>query len=115
MSLQELERNQADAEEIEENSRTALPKDMIGDLTGLTLRSRGTVQHDVFEWTDHQESFSDGSYTLAVASFEKWGRSNPPSLPFAVVVRLEDLSRTVLVYSEVQNMVSVEAEAKASS
>jgi hypothetical protein len=116
MSLQELERNnQEDAEEIEENSRTALPKDMIGDLTGLTLRSRGTVQHDVFEWTDHQESFSDGSYTLAVASFEKWGRSNPPSLPFAVVVRLEDLSRTVLVYSEVQNMVRVEAEAKASS
>jgi hypothetical protein len=107
-------------EEVEQNkdqlasnpqkpSKIPVPKDMTGDLTGVMLRSRGTVQHDVFEWSDHLESFSAGSYTLAVAAFERWQRNTPPPLPFAVVVRLEDTTRTVEVYAEVRNVVEAEA------
>lgn len=76
---------------------------------GIKRRSRGTVQHGAFEWTQHDSSFSDHHYTLAVASYEKWGRpeGKAPSLPYAVVVRLEDLSRMVEVYGRVTTMIPI--------
>jgi hypothetical protein len=97
--------------ETERHSKVTVPKDITGKLTGFNLRSRGTVQHDVFEWTEHRESFSDCAYTLAVATSEKWGRSAPPPVPFAVVVRLEDTTRTAEVYAEVRNIL-VETETR---
>lgn len=81
-------------------------------IIGVQQRSRGTIQHDVYEWTQHQEAFSEGHYTLAVATFEKWNRTNPPPVPYAVVVRIEDLSRSVEIYSEIRAAVEVEAEAE---
>jgi hypothetical protein len=100
------------ANDRQKRGKIPVPKDMSGDLTGLILRSRGTVQHDVFEWTDHLANFSTGSYTLAVAAFEKWQRSKPSALPLAVVVRLEDTTRTVQVYTEVRKMVEAQAAAR---
>jgi hypothetical protein len=69
---------------------------------GVNRRSRGTVQHDVAEWTYHRAEYSDNHYTLAVAAYERWGRTNPDPVPFAVVVRLEDDTGTANVYAEVR-------------
>ena len=76
-------------------------------VPGIKRRSRGTVQHGVFEWTQHDPSYSDHHYTLAVASYEKWGRQEgkAPSLPYAVVARLEDVGRTIEVYGKVSAVV----------
>lgn len=65
---------------------------------GVNRRSRGTIQHDAMTWT-HSEQFSQGHYTLAIAAYKRW--STKP-VPFAVVVRLEDIGKTVDVYQEVQ-------------
>jgi subtilase family protein len=92
-------------------NKVPVPKDLTGKLTGFNLRSCGTVQHDVFEWTEHHDSFSESSYTLAIAAFERWGRTSPPPLPFAVVARLEDTTGTAEVYTEVRNIL-IEAEAR---
>lgn len=78
------------------------PNELTGRI-GINLRSRSTLQHDIFEWTRHQEEHSEHNYTLAVvASKAKWGGGTPPPVKLAVVVRLEDLSRSVAqVYSSV--------------
>ena len=81
------------------------PGELAGKL-GIRLRSRGTVQHDVIEWTRHQEHYSTGTYTLAVAAYEKWGRAKPAPVPYAVVIRLEDTTETTHVYSAVQNILA---------
>ncbi|HUT02602.1 MAG TPA: S8 family peptidase [bacterium] len=73
---------------------------------GIRLRSRGTIQHDVMEWTEHRERYSDNTYTLAIAAYEKWGRRTPPEVPYAVVVRLEDTTESTQVYSAVQNILA---------
>jgi hypothetical protein len=81
---------------------------------GVDKRSRGTVQHDYFEWFDHKDEYSQNHYTLAIASSEKWKRQASPPVPFAVVVRIQDTSQTVAVYSEVDrllNQIKVEARA----
>lgn len=87
-----------------------------GELPGklrVTRRSRGCVQHDVIEWSRHQAHYSDGTYTLAVASYRKWTRKVDP-IPYAVVVRLEDTTRTTQdVYVEVQNILAqIEVQAQ---
>lgn len=69
---------------------------------GVTLRSRGTIQHDVAVWKEHRAEFSENHYTLAIGAYERWGRSSPSPVSFAVVVRLEDRSNTAEIYSEVQ-------------
>lgn len=82
--------------------------DRPGELPGklrVTLRSRGCVQHDIIEWSRHQEHYSAGTYTLAVAAYHKWTRMVAP-IPFAVVVRLEDTTRTAQVYTEVQSILA---------
>ncbi|MEM1167605.1 MAG: S8 family serine peptidase [Cyanobacteria bacterium P01_H01_bin.35] len=73
---------------------------------GITLRSRGTVQHGIYEWKKHKSEYSQQCYTLAIAAYEKWGRKNPDSVPYAVVVRLEDETQTAQVYTEVQNIMA---------
>lgn len=82
------------------------PGELAGKL-GVTLRSRGCVQHDIIEWSRHQARYSAGAYTLAVATYQKWKRKVKP-IPYAVVVRLEDTTRTThSVYVEVQNALAM--------
>lgn len=77
---------------------------------GVNQRSRGTVQHDSLEWSRHQDAHSEHVYTLAIAAYEKWHRLHPPDVPFAVVVRLEDVGESVKIYTEVRNLLSVEVQ-----
>jgi len=79
---------------------------------GIKVRSRGCVQHDSYEWTQHQPEYSFSHYTLAVTAFERWKRTETAPVPYAVVVRLEELGRQVGVYAEIeQQLTRLEAEA----
>jgi hypothetical protein len=79
----------------------------------VTLRSRGCVQHDIIEWSRHQEHYSAGTYTLAVAAYHKWARRVAP-IPYAVVIRLVDTTRSAQVYTEVQNILAqIEVQSQA--
>jgi hypothetical protein len=69
---------------------------------GILRRSRGVIQNDAAEWTIHRSEYSANHYTLAIAAYERWSRENADSVPFAVVIRLEDDSQTAQVYGEVQ-------------
>ena len=82
------------------------PKELQFSL-GVTLRSRGTVQHDKCEWTVHKTGYSTGPYTLAIAAYERWGRTKPNPIPFAVVVRLEEETRSADVYARVRASLEV--------
>jgi hypothetical protein len=94
------------ADDEENIAREAAEKELLFQ-PGITLRSKGSVQHAVFEWTLHREEFSQNQYTLALASSEKWGRVNPPDVPYAVVVRIEDLSRSCEVQAHVRAAIEV--------
>lgn len=103
MSVEEEEND----EETGEN-----PKELKFE-PGITLRSRGTVQHGICEWKQHKPEYSQNCYTLAIAAYEKWNRENPDPVPYAVVVRLEDTTQTADVYVEVQNiMAQLEVQAR---
>jgi hypothetical protein len=69
-------------------------------------RSRGSVQHDWFDWKQHKTEFSDGHYTLAITATKRWDRNAKPTR-FAVVVRIEDLGGTIPVYTEVATELDV--------
>jgi hypothetical protein len=92
-------------DEDEGNDEVNRPNELKFD-PGITLRSRGTVQHGVFEWSNHRLEHSENYYTLAIAAYEKWNRQNPDPVPYAVVVRLEDTTQTTQVYAEVQNILA---------
>ncbi|TWU62303.1 Subtilase family protein [Crateriforma conspicua] len=77
----------------------------------ITRRSRGTVQHDWHEWSRHREGYSDNHYTLAIASHKRWNRAVEP-IPFAIVLRIEDLGATVPIYTEVANAIDVIIESQ---
>ena len=97
--------NAMSVEDIDQESTSgSLPNELSGKI-GLTLRSRGTTQHDVFEWNRHQASYSASYYTLAIAAYEKWHRSSPPSVPYAVVIRLVDTTRSAAIYTEVKTQI----------
>ena len=87
-----------------------------GELPGklkVTLRSRGCVQHDIFEWSRHQRHYSADTYTLAVAAYHKW-RRKVERIPFGLVIRIEDTTRSAKVYSEVQEILAeIEIQAQA--
>ena len=92
----------------DEADQPDLPHELPFNL-GIQQRSRGTVQHDITEWKNHKATYSSNHYTLAIAAYEKWGRTNPPPIPFAVVVRLEDTARSAEIYSQVKNaLISLE-------
>jgi hypothetical protein len=104
------DRNQEDiiaAMSIETDIMGEEQPDIPGELKckiGINLRSRGTIQHDIYEWSHHNADYSSGHYTLAIASYEKWGRDNPDKMPFAIVVRLEDTTHSADIYNEVKNI-----------
>jgi hypothetical protein len=86
----------------------------LGFSLGITKRSRGTIQHDVSEWNVHKPEFSANNYTLAIAAYEKWGRKNPPSVRFAVAVRIEETSQSAEIYNEIKNaLVALEIQTRA--
>lgn len=85
----------------------------LGFTLGITKRSRGTIQHDVSEWNLHKPEFSANNYTLAIAAYEKWSRKNPPSVRFAVVVRIEETSQSAEIYNEIKNaLVALEIQTR---
>ncbi len=77
---------------------------MDGKL-GITLRSVGTLQRDVFEWSEHRDEFSNNDYTLAVSVIgtTKWVKDEHLQVPLAVVVRVEE---TTGVYQELYTKIS---------
>jgi hypothetical protein len=108
-----LEEEDGESPTDDEESDRTLPKELAFEL-GISRRSRGVIQHDVCEWTRHKQEYSDNHYTLAVAAYEKWHRTNPPAVPYAVVIRLEDTGQKAKVYSEIQAILTqIEAQAKA--
>jgi hypothetical protein len=66
----------------------------------ITRRSRGSVQHDLFEWQNHKTEFSMSHYTLAITATSRWSRKTGPT-KFGLVVRIEDLGGTIPVYAAV--------------
>ena len=94
-------------EDEDDNSYRQTLDQELNFYPGINLRSKGALQHATFDWTDHQESYSQNHYTLALGSYERWGRANGSDIPYAVVVRIEDLSQTCKVYSLVNNMIEV--------
>lgn len=90
--------------ESDDDSDGELPSELAFRLK-INRRSRGTVQHDWCEWLQHKAEYSDGQYTLAVVAYKRWIRDVKP-MPLAVVIRLEDLGRTVPIYSHVQTAVT---------
>ena len=89
----------------ESDDEVALPSEVKFEHK-VTRRSRGAVQHDWCEWTQHRESFSDNHYTLAVACHKRWSRRIDPT-PLAIVVRIEDLGGQVPIYNEIVNQIDV--------
>lgn len=90
-------------EENEDNNETEESPKELKFEPSITLRSRGTVQHGIYEWKQHQLNHSKNCYTLVIAASKKWGDDH---VPYAVVVRLEDTTQTAQVYAEVQNILT---------
>ncbi|MDR3617187.1 MAG: S8 family peptidase [Candidatus Obscuribacterales bacterium] len=70
---------------------------------GLRVRSKGTIQHDVFTWSQHKSEFSKNDYILAISSFKRWSNK---SIPYALVLRLEEESLSVPIYSRIKNLLT---------
>lgn len=87
----------------EDDEETAENMKELKFFPSITLRSRGTVQHGVWEWKQHKLEYSQNCYTLAIAAYEKWDKQ---PLPYAVVIRLEDTTQTAQVYAQVQNIIT---------
>ena len=116
---------EAMSEPIDESNEAALD-DVFSDGEDVTLpkelpfkpsvtkRSRGTVQHASYKWNQHKKTYSDGHYTLAIASHKRWTRK-VENIPVAVVVRLEDLGRNVPIYARVRTSIEVEVSPLKSS
>lgn len=97
--------------DVAESEGAELPNE-LAFTHRVTQRSRGTVQHDWLDWTQHRAEFSVNHYTLAIASYKRWQRKQS-AVPFAVVVRIEDLGATTPVYNDVVSLmvpVSVNVE-----
>lgn len=89
-------------------------KDIKDFFPGVQLRSRGTVQHAVYEWQKPQTEDLSDVWTLAVAAYKRWEREIEP-IPFAVVVRIESPDRKLPVYVPVQQVLqSIRARARSS-
>lgn len=97
-----------DEDEDEETTTATKPKELENFKLGINRRSRGTVQHDVYEWSLHREEYSSNCYTLAVAAYGKWNKKDAD--PLAIVIRIEDTTGTVPVYTEVRTLLEIEVE-----
>jgi hypothetical protein len=91
---------------MEDGDDTTLPKELPFKPT-FQKRSRGTMQHAAYEWSQHRKEYSDGHYTLAIAAYKRWTKK-VKNVPIAVVVRLEDLGRRIPIYAHVQTSIEVE-------
>jgi hypothetical protein len=89
----------------ENDEETAENMKELNFFPSIRMRSRGTVQHGVHEWKQHKLEYSQNCYTLAIAAYEKW-KDKLVTVPYAVVVRLEDTTQTAQVYAEVQNIIT---------
>jgi hypothetical protein len=108
MSREEDESTQDPQQEEQE-----LPNE-LSFSPGINLRSRGCVQHAITEWKTHKAEYSANHYTLAIASYERWGRANPSPVTFGVVVRIEETTRSAEIYADVQNaLVELEVQTRA--
>ena len=99
----------------EEDSLDNSPVEVPNKLNfspGVNLRSKGTVQHGVWEWHKHSEKYSEHFYTLAIATYQKWSSKTLKPVPYAVVVRLEDTTRTAPIYTEIQNLLQTPIRVK---
>jgi hypothetical protein len=70
----------------------------------------GTLQRDVFEWSEHKEGYSADDYTLAVSV---WGAASwlkETTIPLAVVVRVEETSGQ---YQQLYSRISARVRAPA--
>src|SRR5262249_49550070 len=63
--------------EEEDANAPDLPQELPFGIK-ITQRSRGAVQHDVWEWKQHRAEFSEHHYTLAIAAFSRWTRRTAP-------------------------------------
>jgi hypothetical protein len=98
-------------ENIDEGAAGDEAPDELPFELGINGRSRGTVQHDVYEWTLHRVGYSEHAYTLAVTAYERWKRATPPPVPLAILVRFEETTESVEVYAEMN--ASVETQTRA--
>lgn len=92
------EKDDSDEFEVHE-----LPSELQFDHK-ITRRSRGAIQHDSCEWTQHRSEFSENHYTLAVAAYKRWKRK-VAAMQFGVVVRIEELGATVPLYVPISNAI----------
>jgi hypothetical protein len=100
---------EASVEEEDGGDQSGRPKELKCKL-GIMQRSRGTIQHDIAEWSTHKPEFSSNPYTLAVAAYKRWGTQ---AVPFSVVIRIEDTARKASVYAGVQEILAtIEAQVR---
>lgn len=91
-----------------------LPEEIPFGPAKYQHRSRGTVQHASFEWSTHRSAYSANHYTLAITAYERWARTNPEPVPFAVVVRLEEDSQSTPIYNAVRTaLINLRVRARA--
>lgn len=103
---------QSDEEEDDAGDQSGRPKELKCKL-GITQRSRGTIQHDIAEWSAHKAEYSSNHYTLAVAAYKRWGTQ---PVPFSVVIRIEDTACKAPVHADVQAILAtIEAQARTRS
>ena len=111
------EESKGSVDEDEEDNVPAGKHVVASDQEGalkITRRSFGTLQRDVFEWSDHKPEYSQDDYTLAVSlQSASWLRS-ADEIPLAVVVRLEDTTgKYQELYARVRARVQAAARVRA--
>jgi len=94
-----------------ENSNSTDDKEITKFHFKLSERSKGCIQHDYYDWKIHKREYIDNHYTLAVAAYQKWQRKQEP-VPLAVVVRIEDESRSAYIYTAIQSEIATMTEAR---
>jgi hypothetical protein len=92
--------------EDEQSEDVEMPSE-LKCVHGINRRSRGTVQHDIYEWQRHKSEYSDSHYTLAVTAYKRDREVKP--FRIAVVIRIEDLGQTVPIYAPVRQILETEA------
>jgi hypothetical protein len=76
---------------------------------GIKKRSKGCIQHDYCTWKQHRKNYSQNDYILAITAYDKWHRKQEP-VRLAIVVRIEEESRKIQIYSEIKNIIKQQAQ-----
>lgn len=98
---------------IDDEAQTITKGEILGRFK-VNCRSRGTIQHDVFEWTQHKREFSRRDHTLVIAanSNSQWKNRKQMPIPYAVVVHIEDESRSVPIFTKIRQSIQNKAKVK---